>query len=75
MVQYELFECVKCCCTCKFWESKLKGYCTKIGQGVGKFHYCESWVSGRSIKEDHYDLITRKCLHCNQVLSKCACGE
>ncbi|MBW1992426.1 MAG: hypothetical protein JRI59_09995 [Deltaproteobacteria bacterium] len=36
---------LKVCFTCQYWEPKLKGFCQRLQQGVGKFHICEDWSS------------------------------
>lgn len=35
---------LKVCHTCDHWVYKYKGLCQRLGQGVGKFWYCEEWV-------------------------------
>jgi hypothetical protein len=34
---------LKVCCTCRHWTYKLKGLCTRLNQGVGRFWICEDW--------------------------------
>ncbi len=34
---------LKVCCTCAHWSYKYKGFCHRLGQGVGKFWMCEDW--------------------------------
>ncbi len=36
-------QLLKVCCTCNFWSSRYKGFCQRLGQGVGKFWMCEDW--------------------------------
>jgi len=36
---------MKVCHTCRYWSTKLKGYCHRLEQGVGKFWICEDWVA------------------------------
>jgi len=35
---------LKVCHTCRHWIYKYKGLCERLGQGVGKFWFCEEWV-------------------------------
>lgn len=36
---------LKVCSTCRYWTPRLKGFCNRIQQGVGKFHLCRDWTS------------------------------
>ncbi len=35
---------LKVCHTCRHWIYRYKGLCQRLGQGVGKFWYCEEWA-------------------------------
>ena len=35
---------LKVCHTCRHWIYRYKGLCERLGQGVGKFWYCEEWT-------------------------------
>lgn len=35
---------LKVCHTCQHWVYQYKGLCQRLGQGVGKFWYCEEWT-------------------------------
>jgi hypothetical protein len=35
---------LKVCHTCRHWVYQYKGLCQRLGQGVGKFWYCEEWT-------------------------------
>ena len=35
---------LKVCHTCRHWIYQYKGLCDRLGQGVGKFWFCEEWV-------------------------------
>lgn len=35
---------LKVCHTCSHWIYQYKGLCERLGQGVGKFWFCEEWV-------------------------------
>ncbi len=35
---------LKVCHTCRHWIYRYKGLCERLGQGVGKFWYCEDWT-------------------------------
>jgi hypothetical protein len=39
---------LKVCYTCRFWSTRYKGFCQRLGQGVGRFWICADWtvVSG-----------------------------
>jgi hypothetical protein len=41
---------LKVCLTCRFWSTRHKGFCQRLGQGVGRFYSCTAWtmVSGPS---------------------------
>lgn len=35
---------LKVCHTCRHWIYQYKGLCERLGQGVGKFWFCEEWA-------------------------------
>jgi len=43
---------LKVCHTCRHWIYRYKGLCERLGQGVGKFWYCEDWAeaTGKTAK-------------------------
>ena len=38
---------LKVCHTCRHWIYKYKGLCERLGQGVGKFWFCEDWTESK----------------------------
>ncbi len=46
MTKLEQNRPLKVCHTCRHWTYKYKGLCERLGQGVGKFWYCEDWEEG-----------------------------
>jgi hypothetical protein len=36
---------LKVCQTCQFWTYIHKGYCQRVGQGVGRFWLCADWTA------------------------------
>jgi hypothetical protein len=36
---------LKVCHTCRFWSYKYKGFCQRLGQGVGRFWTCADWAA------------------------------
>ncbi len=36
---------LKVCHTCRFWSYKYKGFCQRLGQGVGRFWVCAEWAA------------------------------
>jgi hypothetical protein len=36
---------LKVCGTCRFWSIKYKGFCQRLGQGVGRFWLCADWTA------------------------------
>ncbi len=47
---------LKVCSTCRHWTPRLKGFCDRLQQGVGKFYICEGWVDPAAAGEDLEDL-------------------
>jgi hypothetical protein len=35
---------LKVCATCSFWSYEFKGFCRRLGQGVGRFWICADWA-------------------------------
>ena len=36
---------LKVCATCRFWSYQHKGFCQRLGQGVGRFWVCADWTA------------------------------
>ncbi len=36
---------LKVCATCRFWSYRYKGFCQRLGQGVGRFWVCVDWAA------------------------------
>ena len=36
---------LKVCGTCRFWSYQYKGFCQRLGQGVGRFWLCADWTA------------------------------
>jgi hypothetical protein len=35
---------LKVCATCRYWSYQHKGFCQRLGQGVGRFWVCVDWL-------------------------------
>jgi hypothetical protein len=35
---------LKVCATCRYWSYEFKGFCQRLGQGVGRFWICADWT-------------------------------